>query len=185
MMYLELFLTFFKIGCVAFGGAYGAIPLFREEVLSHSFMTKEMFTNVVAISESTPGPIMLNIATYVGAKQGGVIGAILATLGVILPSFIIIIFVMTMFKSILQNSSIQCALKGMKQCIMGFMIATSLYIGFQVIFNDILNIKIDYIALGILFFVLSAIYLAKKKFKKEISPIMIILISSTLGIILY
>ncbi len=138
MLYLELFLTFLKLGSFAFGGAYGAIPLFREEVLSHGWMTDSMFTNVVAISESTPGPIMINVATYIGSQQGGLLGGvILATLGgVVLPSFIIILLVTVLFKSFLNRTKVQGVLKGIKQCIMGGLIlATGVFIGFQTFFG--------------------------------------------------
>nr|WP_288824459.1 chromate transporter [uncultured Clostridium sp.] len=185
MRYLELFISFLKLGSLAFGGAYGAIPLFREEVLSHGWLTDSMFTNIVAISESTPGPIMLNIATYIGAERGGISGAILATLGVILPSYIIILLVTIIFKCILNKSSVQSILKGMKQCIMGIMLATGLFIGFQTLFGNIKYIKVDVAAIAILAIVSICLLVAKKKFKKELPPIIIILICAALGGILY
>lgn len=185
MLYLELFLTFLKLGSFAFGGAYGAIPLFREEVLSHGWMTDSMFTNVVAISESTPGPIMINAATYIGSQQGGLLGVILATLGVVLPSFTIILLVTVLFKSFLNRPKVQGVLKGIKQCIMGLILATGVFIGFQTFFGNISNIQIDLTAIIILFLVLLSLYLSKKQFKKEISPIAIITISAILGGILY
>jgi chromate transporter len=90
---LSLFLTFLKIGAVSFGGGYGMISLVREEVLSHGWLTEESFLNFVAISESTPGPIAVNMATFIGSSQAGLLGALLATLGVILPAFIIMLII--------------------------------------------------------------------------------------------
>ena len=98
MIYLDLLFGFLRVGCFAFGGAYGAIPLIRDVVLSYGWMTDEALTYMIAISESTPGPIMVNLATYVGSSQGGLLGAIIATLAVVLPSFIIILLVMACLK---------------------------------------------------------------------------------------
>ena len=88
---MELFWAFLKIGAFAFGGAYGAIPLIRDTVLSHGWMDAQMFANLTAVAESTPGPIMVNLATYVGAVEAGLPGALVATLGVVLPSFVLIL----------------------------------------------------------------------------------------------
>ena len=88
MIYLDLFLSFLKVGTFSFGGAYGAIPIIRDMVLAHGWLTDEKLTYMIAVSESTPGPIMVNLATYVGNTQGGFLRAFLATLGVVLPSFL-------------------------------------------------------------------------------------------------
>ena len=86
MIYLQLFLGFLKVGCFAFGGAYGAIPLIRDVVISYGWLSDEMLTYMIAVSESTPGPIMVNLATYIGSNQAGILGAVIATLAVVLPS---------------------------------------------------------------------------------------------------
>ena len=91
MNYLELFLTFLRIGAFSFGGGYGMISLIREETLSHGWLTEDALLNMIAVAESTPGPIAVNMATFVGSSQGGVLGAAVVTLGVVLPSFIIIL----------------------------------------------------------------------------------------------
>lgn len=98
---MELFWAFLKIGAFAFGGAYGAIPLIRDTVLSHGWMDAQMFANLTAVAESTPGPIMVNLATYVGAAEAGLPGALAATLGVVLPSFVLILLVSAAFRSLL------------------------------------------------------------------------------------
>ena len=91
MIYLQLFLTFLKIGAFTFGGGYAMIPLIRESVLGYGWLSEEQILNFIAIAESTPGPIAVNMAAFVGASQAGILGALVATLGVVLPSFIIIL----------------------------------------------------------------------------------------------
>jgi len=86
MIYLDLLLGFLKVGCFAFGGAYGAIPLIRDVVLSYGWMSEESLTYLIAVSESTPGPIMVNLATFVGSSQAGFLGAAAATAAVVTPS---------------------------------------------------------------------------------------------------
>ena len=107
MIYLDLFIGFLKVGLFAFGGAYGAISLIRDIVLSYGWLSEEMITYMIGVIESTPGPIMINLATYVGSSQGGVLGAMLATLAVVLPSFITILLVMIILKKVLNNSWIR------------------------------------------------------------------------------
>ena len=104
MILLELFIGFLKVGCFAFGGAYGAIPLIRDVVLSHGWLDDEMLTYMIAVSESTPGPIMVNLATYVGSSQAGIPGALIATLAVVLPSFLLILLVTALLKTALSSS---------------------------------------------------------------------------------
>jgi chromate transporter len=82
MIYLDLLLGFLRVGCFAFGGAYGAIPLIREVVLSYGWISEEALANMIAVSESTPGPIMVNMATYIGSTAGGFAGALVATTAV-------------------------------------------------------------------------------------------------------
>ena len=79
MIYLELLIGFLKVGLFSFGGAYAAIPLIREVVLSYGWLPEEMLIDMIAVSESTPGPIMVNLATYVGTSQAGIPGAVIAT----------------------------------------------------------------------------------------------------------
>ena len=93
MIYLDLFLGFLRVGMFAFGGAYGAIPLIRDVVLSYGWMDDATLSYMIAVSESTPGPIMVNLATYIGSNQAGFLGAVLATLAVVLPSFLVILLV--------------------------------------------------------------------------------------------
>ena len=134
MIYLQLFIGFLKVGCFAFGGAYGSIPLVREIVLSNNWLSDDKLTYIIAVSESTPGPIMLNVATYVGLHQAGTLGGILATSAVILPSFIIILLITAIFSRLLKTALIQSLLKGLKPGIVGIICTTGLFMAIQRLF---------------------------------------------------
>ena len=119
MIYIDLLVGFLKVGLFAFGGAYGGIPLIRDVVLSYGWIGDEMLTYMIAVSESTPDPIMVNLATYVGSSQAGFRGALIATTAVVLPSFIIILLIMILLKRMLKNPYVQAILRGLKPCIIG------------------------------------------------------------------
>ena len=106
MILLSLFWEFLKIGLFTFGGAYGAIPLIRQCVLTQGWMTEETFANILAVSESTPGPIMVNSATYIGSSQAGILGAAVATLGVVLPSFVVILLISVLFAKLVKHRAV-------------------------------------------------------------------------------
>ena len=182
MTYLNLFLGFLKVGCFAFGGAYGAIPLIRDVVLSYGWLTDEQLTYMIAISESTPGPIMVNLATYVGSSQGGICGAALATLAVVLPSFFVIILVTSILKNLLKHAYVQVALQGMKPCVVGIILATGAYMALHTCFSQS---GIDLSALLITIFLCAAIVLYRKLCKKKLSPILLIVLSALLGMLVY
>ena len=93
-MIFTIFLTFAKIGLFSFGGAYGAIPLIRDVVISYGWLSEEKMMDMIAVSESTPDPIMVNLATYVGSSRAGILGGIIATFAVVLPAFLIILMIM-------------------------------------------------------------------------------------------
>lgn len=97
-MLMRLFFTFFKIGLFSFGGGYAMLPLIKQEVVDiNRWMSNESFTNIIGISQVTPGPLAINTATYVGYKTSGIIGSVYATLGVSLPSIIIIFIIAKLF----------------------------------------------------------------------------------------
>ena len=114
MIYLDLFITFFKIGLFTFGGGYAMIPLIQAEVQAHKWMALEDLINFIAVSESTPGPFAINISTYIGAEKGGILGSLCATLGVVLPSFIIIFVISKFLDNFLEITVIANAFKGIK-----------------------------------------------------------------------
>ena len=184
MAYLELFLGFLKVGCFAFGGAYGAIPFIREVVLSYGWLSDETLTYMIAVSESTPGPIMINLATYVGSNQAGLLGALLATFAVVLPSFLIILLITALLKTAINNKYVQAVLRGLKPSVIGIVFATGIYMILKNCINiNNFNINIQAIFITVLLFMIKTLYYKVKS--KKISPILLMLISSIIGIIIY
>lgn len=188
MIYLTLFLTFLKIGAVSFGGGYAMIPLIRDEVLSHGWLSESEFINFIAVAESTPGPIAVNMATFIGSSAGGILGSALATLGVVLPSFIIILLIIAVFKNLLKLAGVKWAIEGIKPVVCALIIGT----GATMMLSAITGIKtvksafsFDYKAVIILAVIIACSLLYKKLFKKKISPILLIVISAILGLIFY
>ena len=114
MIYLQLFFEFFLIGLFTFGGGYAMIPLVREMVLENGWLTESQFYDFIGVCESTPGPIAINMATFVGSDQAGILGSACATLGVVLPSFIIILIIAMVSGKFLKNKYVQRALNGIK-----------------------------------------------------------------------
>ncbi len=185
MICLELLLGFLKVGLFAFGGAYGAIPLIRDVVLSYGWLDEEMLSYMIAVSESTPGPIMVNLATYVGNTQAGLPGAVIATLAVVLPSFVIILLVMAVFKTLLKKPYVQAILRGLKPCIIGIILATGVYMIFHNCLGTVSSLKADWIVIGMTA-VLTAVYFGSRKvLKNGISPIALIGISAIAGMVVY
>lgn len=185
MIYLELFFAFLRVGCFSFGGAYGAIPLIRDVVLSYGWLDDETLTYMIAVSESTPGPIMVNLATYIGSSQAGFPGAMLATLAVISPAFIIILLVMAALKTVLKNKYVQAVLGGLTPCIIGIILATGVYMTISNCFSFANGIFINIRTIFITVILTSVMFGMKAIIKKKPSSIMLIAISACLGIVMY
>lgn len=183
MIYLDLFLGFLKVGCFSFGGGYGAVPLVRDVVLSYGWMDEEMITYMVAVSESTPGPIMVNMATYVGSTQAGFLGALLTTAAVVLPSFLIILLVTALLKTALKNKYVQAVLRGLKPCVIGIVLATGIHMLLRSCIISPSEEAFKAILLALLLYGAKLAY--RKIFKKKLSPILMILIAAVSGIVLY
>ena len=185
MIYLDLFLGFLKVGCFAFGGAYGAIPLIRDVVMSYGWLSDEMLTYMIAVSESTPGPIMVNLATYIGSSQAGFVGSVIATLAVVLPSFLIILLVTALLKTALKNKYVQAVLRGLKPCVIGIVLATGIYMVLKNCFGTIYVMTINIRAIVITVTLIASILGYKHFKKKKLSPILLIIISAASGMIVY
>jgi chromate transporter len=184
-IFLLLFLTFLEIGAVSFGGGYGMIALMREKTLSYGWLTEEQFLNIIAVSESTPGPIAVNIATFVGATQGGLLGAFCATIGVVLPSFIIILVIASLISNLLKYAGVNSVVKGMKPAVTGIIFATAITMFLKAVFAlERLGETIEFsYSRAIIFVVVAGCCIGYKKlFKKKINPIILILISAILGV---
>lgn len=185
MIYLDLFLGFLEVGCFSFGGAYGAIPLIRDVVLSYGWLDEEMLTYMIAVSESTPGPIMINLATYVGSSQAGILGAAVATFSVALPSFFIILLVTALLKTALKNKYVQAVLRGLKPCVIGIVLATGLYMIAVNCFGSIAAVSPNWQALIITAVLAAAMFGYRLVTKKKLSPILLIVLGAILGIIFF
>ena len=187
MIYWELLTGFLKVGCFSFGGAYAAIPLIRDVVLSYGWLTDEMLTDMIAVSESTPGPIMVNLATYIGSSRAGLPGAILATTAVVLPAFVIILLVMAAMKTVLKNPYVQAVMGGLTACVVGVILATGCWLLYRNGISPMFREEAD-LRPFILAAVLSVIWFglrARPKLRKLISPISLILLSAVFGVLIY
>ena len=171
MILLDLFFTFFKIGLFTFGGGYAMLPLIQEEVAMHGWLTTNELINFIAVSESTPGPFAINISTYIGSEMAGIIGAICATLGVVLPSLIIIILVAKFFEKFKTNKIVKGCMTGLKPAVIGLIGASVLSIGKTVFVEN----GFSFVSL-VLFLSMSVLAF------KKVHPIIIILISAIIGI---
>ena len=187
-MLLKLFLTFFEIGAVSFGGGYGMISLIREKVLLHGWLSEAEFLSFIAVSESTPGPLAVNMATFIGSSQGGVLGALCATLGVVLPSFFIILLIAALIHDLLKYAGVEAFLSGVRPCVVALILSTALTMGLSTLLD--VSTAADTPApswqgIGLLA-LLAIVRLVWQKTKgKAPSPIGMILLSAVLGALLY
>ncbi|MBQ8293338.1 MAG: chromate transporter [Bacilli bacterium] len=179
---LELFWTFLKIGLFTIGGGYAMIPMIESEVISRGWLTETELVNFLAISESTPGPFAINMATFVGVSQAGIIGGIFTTLGVITPSIVIIIAIFKIYEKFISNKYVQAAMNGIKAVVCGMIFFIAIELLLKELFKTVdTNIVFDYKALIILVILVGL----KLIFKKKLNPIILILVSAVLGIIAY
>ncbi len=188
MIYLELFLAFLKVGALSFGGGLGMISLIHDTCISSGWLSEGELLNMIAVAESTPGPIAVNIATFVGSSQGGFLGALLATSGIILPSFFIILLIASLAKSLLKYPGVKATLTGMRPAIVGLIISVTITMFLSQIFS-LKSVEstynLDYYGIIILGVLALVTFLYTKRCKKALSPIFLILISGILGMIVY
>ena len=173
MILLELFWTMFKIAALTFGGGYAMLPLIQAEVERHGWMAASELVNFIAVSESTPGPFAVNISTYVGMEMAGVLGAICATLGVVLPSFIIILIVARFYEKFRASRAVKGCMAGLKPAVVGMIGTAVLSVGKTVFFP----FEIAPALCSLVIFAISLVLVFKKK-----HPIVVILLSAALGI---
>lgn len=179
MIYLELFLGFLEVGCFSFGGAYAAIPLIRDVVLKYGWLEEETLLYFIGVCESTPGPIMINLATYVGSSQAGILGSLLATFAVVLPAFLIILGVVAIMDKFMKNPWVNAAMNGLKPGVIGVILATGVS---MILTNAVPATGLDVQAL-VITGVLAALSVGSRLIrKKKIAPIPLIGISALLGI---
>lgn len=186
MIYLTLFASFFIIGLFTFGGGYAMIPLIEDLVVENNWMTLDEFYSFLGVCESTPGPIAINMATFIGTQQGGMLGAIVATLGVVLPSFIIILLVESILKKFIDNKYVKLFLNGVKPVVIALILSTGLILlakSIGYVSLKVFNFNLDSL---IIFIFIALLYnLSKYVFKYKINTILLIIISAISGIIIY
>ncbi len=185
MILLELFYTFFKIGLFTFGGGYAMIPMITDEVVSRAWALEGQLIDFIAISESTPGPFAINIATFVGMNSAGLLGAICATLGVILPSFIIILIVAALFDRFNRSRAVKGFLWGVRPAVIGLIASAAVSVFISAVFSgEISKVGFDLPALCI---AVGALVISRIKWngKKTIHPIAVIAICALAGIVVY
>ena len=195
MIYIELFLGFLKVGLFSFGGAYSAIPLIREVVQQYGWLDDEMLTYMIAVSESTPGSLMVNLATYVGSERAGILEAAVATLAVVLPAFAVILFFSAVIKNARGNKKnnlytkyskyAKVILSGLMPCIIGIILATGIHMVVQNCVKAGAVSGLDTTSLLLTVMIASVYFGAGKVLKRRISPITLIGISAVLGIVVY
>ena len=183
MIFLYLFIEFFKTGLFSIGGGLATIPFLSAMGEKWGWYSPEALGNMIAVGESTPGPIGVNMATYVGSTQAGVFGAFLATFGVVLPAFVIILLIMVLLQNLLKNKYFQAVLQGMKACVIGIILAT----GLHMIVTNCLEVEgkmgLNLQAVIIMAVLLLILFLHKRITKKKLSPIKLIAVSAVVGIV--
>ena len=189
MIYLQLFLTFLKVGAFAFGGGYAMLSLIGDSVLKYRWMTEEELLNFVGVETVIPGPIAVNMATYIGYEQGGFLGALLATIGVVLPSFIIILVVAACIKNLLKYPPVKTFIASMRPALGGLIVSVAITMALTVFFGidtvNTINLSFDWRTLVVLAVVIAVPIVWKRIKKKEFSSILLVVISGVMGILLF
>ena len=185
MPYLTLFLEFLKIGLFTFGGGYAMIPLIKESVINNNWITLDEFNNFIGICECTPGPIAINLSTYVGYQVSGVLGAVIATTAVVLPSFIIILLIASILNNFINNKFVKYFLIGIKACVVSLIIGAGITLLMSLLgLSDLSNIEFNYKGLTALIACILLLIIYRLIFKKKMNTILFIVISAVLGIII-
>ena len=179
MILLDLFLTFFRIGLFTFGGGYAMIPLISSEVVQRGWLDNQSLMDFIAVAESTPGPFAINIATYIGAETSGIPGSVCATLGVVLPSFIVILIVARFYLAFRKSRAVEGAMTGLRPTVLGLIAAAALSMAITVFFPSGFALKITPAITVSLVIFAAALFLI---LKKKLHPIIIILGSAAAGV---
>lgn len=184
MIYLQLFLSFLQIGCFSFGGGYAAMPLIQEQVVAqHSWLTMESFSNLVTIAEMTPGPIAVNAATFVGTQIAGIPGAIVATLGCILPSCIFVTILAYIYTKYRNLSVLQGTLASLRPAVVAMIAKAGVSILVSAFFvNGIISLSPENISFRMVFYFAAALVMLRK-FK--INPILVMVLCGLFEVAAY
>ena len=189
MIYLQLFFSFLKVGSFAFGGGYAMLSLIGEAVMSYGWMTQEDFLSFLGVETLIPGPIVINMATYVGYQQAGFLGALLTTIGVVLPSFVIILVVAAFIRNLLKYPPVKVFITSMRPALSGLLsavavtMALTVFLGIDTIKTA--EITYDWRAFLILAVVILVPGIWSRYKKKDFSSILLVTISGVLGMLLF
>ena len=182
MIFFELFYTFFLIGLFTFGGGYAMIPMIQEQVVGKGWITSDALSDFIAISEVTPGPFALNISTFVG-------NTVCSTIGVILPSLIIIIIIAMIMKKFITNKYVQGGLNGVKPIVLALILSTALLMFIKAIFFGGQSLRSEFVfdrkSLILLVTLTLFLIIYKKINKKALNPIKLLGLSALLGLIIF
>ena len=188
----DLFITFFQVGLFTIGGGYAMIPIITDKVVSKGWATELDILDYIAISESTPGPFSINVSTFVGMRQFGVLGAIFTVLGLVLPSFIIILIIAKFFMKFIEYKGVKAALNGLRPAVIGLMAAAVLSIAitaFNLKFDEFSEFSkffeffknINYIGI----FIFLIVFILSRIKKLKLDSYKIIIVSAVLGLVIY
>lgn len=184
MIYLQLFWSFFQVGLFSFGGGYAALPLIQEQVMEvNSWLTPIEFMDILTISQMTPGPIAINASTFVGTKVGGIPGAIVATIGCVTPSCIIVLILATLYYKFKGLSMVQGIIKGLRPAVVALIGSAGLSILLTALFStETFSFTLsDFNWIAAVLFLCSLFLLKKLK----MNPIYVMLIAGAAGILIY
>lgn len=181
MIYWQLVVVFFKIGLFTFGGGYAMLPLIQQEISHHQWLSSAEFIDIIAIAEMTPGAIAVNMATFIGFRTGGILGSIVATTAIALPSFIFINSLARFWKTHREHQIVKRVFAGIRPAVVGLIGAAAVYIGQSILVVPAVANSVDawaidrpsvLIALGV--------FVAVRRFKAD--PIHALLASAVLGL---
>ncbi|KUO48998.1 MAG: chromate transporter [Desulfitibacter sp. BRH_c19] len=179
MVYLQLIISFIKIGLFSFGGGYAMIPLIQNEIESHNWLTPQQFIDIIAVAETTPGPIAVNSATFVGFKVAGFWGAVVSTIGVALPSFIIVLLIARAVSKFIEDPLMKGMLYGIRPVVISLILLAAVFVAKTVIFSAGSFLGLDWISIAIAGLALVGI------FKLNMHPILLIVLAAVSGVLLY
>lgn len=187
-MIWTLFYEFLKIGLFTFGGGYGMIPIIKETVTSHGWMNEAQFIDMIGLSEVTPGPIAINMATFVGNQQAGFLGALVATIGVVLPAFLIMLLIAIILKRFMKAKGVQAVLSGIKPVAIALITSSGLILLSDILFPISVsngNVTIGFNQTSVFIFLLIAFTFLTRRFifLKKNNPIAVIIVSAVIGLL--
>ncbi len=186
-IYLLLFLEFFKMGALTFGGGYAMIPFIEETVMAHGWLSNQELVDFIAVAESTPGAFAVNIATYVGSEVGGLFGSLCATVGLVLPPFLLILIIAKCYEKFKESLIVRGVMLGLKSTVVGLIGATVLKVGYDVLFpagfavdsffgTELLSANFWFIIAVFAVMLFLLLY-------KKLNPILVIVLSAGAGIV--